>query len=93
MKTTTFTDENRLFTQLQGKTIGIALKDRGAILPAGHTANAAYWFHGQDEGRWISSTFYMTQLPKWVQNFNNSNIANSYFKECAEHIVKRSVQL
>lgn len=81
MKTTTFTDENRLFTQLQGKTIGIALKDRGAILPAGHTANAAYWFHGQDEGRWISSTFYMTELPKWVQNFNNSNIANSYFKE------------
>ncbi len=81
MKTTTFADENRLFTQLQGKTIGIALKDRGAILPAGHTANAAYWFHGRDEGRWITSTFYMTELPKWVQNFNSSNQANSYFKE------------
>ena len=81
MKTTTFGDENRLFTHMQGKTIGIALKDRGAILPAGHTANAAYWFHGQDEGRWITSTFYMTELPKWVQNFNNSNQANSYFKE------------
>lgn len=81
MKTTTFTDENRLFTQLRGKTIGIAIKDRGAILPAGHTANAAYWFHGEDEGRWISSTFYMTQLPKWVQDFNNSNQANSYFRE------------
>ncbi|HMR16986.1 MAG TPA: alkaline phosphatase family protein, partial [Mariniflexile sp.] len=37
MKTTTFTDENRLFTQMQGKTIGISIKDRGAILPAGHT--------------------------------------------------------
>ena len=32
---------------MRGKTIGIALKDRGAILPAGHTANAAYWFHGK----------------------------------------------
>ena len=81
MKTTTFADENRLFTQLQGKTIGIALKDRGAILPAGHTANAAYWFHGKEEGRWITSTFYMKELPKWVQDFNSSNQANSYFKE------------
>ena len=81
MKTTTFADENRLFTQLQGKTIGIALKDRGAILPAGHTANAAYWFHGKDEGRWITSSFYMKELPKWVQDFNGSNQANSYFKE------------
>ena len=80
MKTTTFTDENRLFTQMQGKTIGIALKDRGAILPAGHTANAAYWFHGKDEGNWISSTFYMTELPKWVSDFNSKRSVDSYFK-------------
>jgi predicted AlkP superfamily pyrophosphatase or phosphodiesterase len=81
MNTTTFTDENRLFTQMQGKTIGIALKDRGAILPAGHTANAAYWFHGKDEGNWISSTFYMTELPKWVFDFNTKKSVASYFKE------------
>lgn len=80
MNTTTFTDENRLFTQMQGKTIGIALKDRGAILPAGHTANAAYWFHGKDEGNWISSTFYMTELPKWVSDFNSKRSVDSYFK-------------
>nr|WP_321224920.1 alkaline phosphatase PafA [uncultured Psychroserpens sp.] len=80
MKTTTFGDENRLFTQMQGKTIGISLKDRGAILPAGHTANAAYWFHGRDEGAWISSTFYMSELPKWVFNFNISDKAESYLK-------------
>ncbi len=80
MLTTTFSDENRLFTQMQGKTIGIALKDRGAILPAGHTANAAYWFHGKDEGRFISSTYYMNVLPKWVDDFNTSNKAASYFK-------------
>ncbi|MGB0981593.1 MAG: alkaline phosphatase PafA [Winogradskyella sp.] len=80
MQTTTFGDENRLFTQMKGKTIGISLKDRGAILPAGHTANAAYWFHGKTEGVWISSTFYMNTLPKWVANFNNSNAAESYLK-------------
>ncbi|MGS2727264.1 alkaline phosphatase PafA [Psychroserpens sp. BH13MA-6] len=78
--TTTFADENRLFTQMQGKTIGISLKDRGAILPAGHTANAAYWFHGQDEGVWITSTFYTSKLPKWVTDFNASETAESYLK-------------
>ncbi|ALJ04825.1 alkaline phosphatase [Pseudalgibacter alginicilyticus] len=80
MLTTSFADENRLFTQMRGKTIGISVKDRGAILPAGHTANAAYWFHGADEGIWISSTFYMDELPKWVKKFNKSKSVASYFK-------------
>ena len=80
MKTTTFADENRLFTQMRGKTIGISVKDRGAILPAGHTANAAYWFHGKDEGKFVTSTYYMNDLPKWVKNFNHSKIAKSYLK-------------
>lgn len=81
MQTTSFADENRLFTQMQGKTIGISLKDRGAILPAGHTANAAYWFHGKEEGSWISSSFYMNELPQWVRDFNTSEAAESYLKE------------
>jgi predicted AlkP superfamily pyrophosphatase or phosphodiesterase len=81
MISTTVADENRLFTQMQGKTIGIGLKDRSAILPAGHSANAAYWFHGMDEGKWISSTYYMDKLPVWVQEFNKSGKAISYLKE------------
>ncbi|MBP0903468.1 alkaline phosphatase PafA [Mariniflexile gromovii] len=80
MKATTFSDENRLFTQMRGKTIGISIKDRGAILPAGHTANAAYWFYGKDKGDFITSTFYMTDLPNWVNEFNNSKVAESYLK-------------
>ncbi len=80
MTVTTIADENRLATQMRGKTIGVALKDRGAILPAGHTANAAYWFHDLDEGQWISSSFYMDSLPQWVVEFNSSGKAASYFK-------------
>ncbi|WP_298525562.1 alkaline phosphatase PafA [uncultured Christiangramia sp.] len=83
MKSTTFGDENRLQTQGKAKTIGVALKDRGAILPAGHAANAAYWFHGKDEAKWITSSYYMEQLPQWVQDFNESGIAKSYLKEWA----------
>ncbi|MCY2688299.1 alkaline phosphatase PafA [Salinimicrobium sp. TH3] len=78
--TTTVADENRLHTQMRGKTIGIALKDRGAVLPAGHSANAAYWFHGKGEGKWITSSFYTNQLPGWVKSFNSSGKADSYLK-------------
>lgn len=83
MLTTTFGDENRLFTQMRGKTIGIALKDRGSVLPAGHTANASYWFDFENNGSglWISSSFYMKELPQWVKDFNASSITESYFKE------------
>ena len=81
MKTTTFADENKLFTQSKGKSIGISIKDRGAILPAGHSANAAYWFRGKNEGSFVSSTYYMKNLPKWAIDFNASKIAEFYLKD------------
>ena len=80
MKTTTVSDENRLHTQMRGKTIGVSIKDRGSILPAGHTANAAYWFHGDDEGKWITSSYYMEELPQWVKDFNDSDKVEAYLK-------------
>ena len=78
MVTTTITDQLKLAQNMRGKTIGIAIKDRSSILPAGHTANAAYWFEGNDVGKFISSSFYMDKLPSWVNEFNNSGIANDY---------------
>lgn len=80
MLTTTITDQLRLHTQMQGKTIAVALKDRGAVLPGGHTANAAYWFEGGDTGKWITSSYYMDALPKWVERFNSSGKAQGYKK-------------
>ena len=82
MLASTIGDENRLFTQMKGKTIGISIKHRGAILPAGHSANAAYWwdYDHDGSGNWISSSYYMKELPKWVMDFNNSGKAASYFK-------------
>jgi predicted AlkP superfamily pyrophosphatase or phosphodiesterase len=81
MKTTSITDQLKLHTQQKAKVIGISLKDRGAILPAGHTGNAAYWFHGKEEGKWISSSFYMNELPQWVKNFNTSGKAQHYLNQ------------
>lgn len=78
--TTTICDELRLATNFKSKTIGIALKDRGAILPAGQAANAAYWFDGIT-GNWISSSYYMKELPTWVQKFNAQKLPEKYVKE------------
>lgn len=78
MFTTTITDELRLATNFKSKVIGIALKDRGAILPAGHAANAAYWYDNQT-GKFISSTYYMNELPKWVNDFNARNLPDSFY--------------
>ena len=62
MLTTTFSDELKLFSP-QSKVFGISIKDRGAILPAGHTANGAFWMG--KSGEWISSSYYYEQLPEW----------------------------
>lgn len=80
MLTTTITDQLRLHTQMQGKTIAVALKDRGAVLPAGHTGNAAYWFEGGDTGNWITSSYYMDSLPTWVNAHNASDAVEAYKK-------------
>jgi predicted AlkP superfamily pyrophosphatase or phosphodiesterase len=68
LQSTTITDELRLATNFKGKVIGMSLKDRGAILPAGHFANWAFWF--SKTGAFISSSFYGTALPDWVSQFN-----------------------
>ena len=76
---TTVTDELKLATNFRSKVIGIALKDRGGILPAGHTANAAYWFDDKS-GNWITSTYYMNDLPQWVKDVNDQKLAETYLK-------------
>ena len=75
---TTITDELKLATNKRGKIIGISIKDRGAILPAGHLADAAFWFDGGNVGQWISSSYYMKELPEWLKKINASLPAEKY---------------
>ena len=77
MSTTTFADELKLFNK-NSKVFGISLKDRGAILPAGHSANGAYWL--DSEGKWITSSFYMKELPNYMQKLNDNNPSYRYLK-------------
>ncbi|TQM48706.1 type I phosphodiesterase/nucleotide pyrophosphatase [Arcticibacter tournemirensis] len=77
---TTVTDELRLATNRRSKVIGIALKDRGAILPAGHLPTAAYWFDN-NSGDWITSTYYTKVLPEWVKSFNQQKMSDQYLSK------------
>lgn len=79
MLTTTITDELRLASNFKSKVIGIAIKDRGAIIPAGHSANGAYWFDAKS-GYFITSTYYRNELPGWVNDFNNRKLPDSLMK-------------
>jgi len=87
MVATTITDELKLNTNSKGKVIGISIKDRGAILPAGHIADGAYWFDGGNEGKWISSTYYNKELPKWVKEVNKTNTPDKYLQQPWETIL------
>ncbi len=78
MFVTTITDELKMAQNKRGKVIGLSIKDRSSILPVGHTADAAYWFQGGNDGKFITSSFYMKNLPKWVQDFNNNGKAEKY---------------
>ncbi len=73
---TTIGDELRLATNFKSRVFGIAIKDRGGILAAGHSANASYWYD-DSTGNWITSSYYMNELPVWVRGFNESRKVDS----------------
>lgn len=99
MLTTTIGDELKVATSFASKVVGVALKDRASILPAGHSADGAYWMDF-DKGRFITSTYYMRELPKWVSDYNKtigkvtkeqlqySVLGNKLTEELAEAAVK-----
>lgn len=78
--TTTISDELRIATNFKSKVIGVAFKDRGSIIPAGHSANAAYWYDNASGG-FITSTYYMNDLPQWVKEFNNKKLSDKYLQQ------------
>ena len=75
--TTTIGDEMRIASNGRAKVVGVSLKDRASILPAGHNPNGAYWFDDAT-GRFITSTYYMDKLPQWVRAFNDKHLPERY---------------
>lgn len=76
----TLGDELKLATQGKARVFGISLKDRGAILPAGFAGDAAYWIDPKS-GSWVTSTYYRSDLPRWVEDFNATHPAKYWNRE------------
>jgi predicted AlkP superfamily pyrophosphatase or phosphodiesterase len=68
----TVPDELKMQGAAESKTIGVSIKDRSAILPAGHMADAAYWYD-PDSSNWVTSTYYRAELPEWVEKLNEEH--------------------
>jgi predicted AlkP superfamily pyrophosphatase or phosphodiesterase len=75
----TIGDELKMASNGKSKVFGVSQKDRAAILPAGHAADGAYWLDGSS-GKFITSSYYQKQLPKWLIDFNLSNLPAKYLK-------------
>lgn len=84
----TITDELKLLNKDKSKVIAISIKDRSSILPGGHLCDAAYWWD-EATGNFISSSFYMQQLPQWAVNFNNQRLALQYLQKNWDLIISR----
>ncbi|HVX27808.1 MAG TPA: alkaline phosphatase PafA [Parafilimonas sp.] len=76
---TTVGDELRMATNFASKVIGVSIKDRAAIFPAGHAANAAYWYDGEN-GKFITSSYYTDKLPSWMNKFNDRDLPDSFYR-------------
>jgi predicted AlkP superfamily pyrophosphatase or phosphodiesterase len=74
---TNLADELKLATNQRAKVVGVSIKDRSAVLPAGHVPDGAYWYDGSS-GNFITSTYYRQQLPAWVASFNSRQLPNQY---------------
>ena len=57
------------------RVIGMSLKDRSAIMPVGRGADAAYWWDTKT-GNFVTSTYYMNDIPPWVRAFNDRRLAD-----------------
>ena len=80
MLSNSIADEIQLGLGLESKVFGVSLKDRGAILPAGHMADGAFWFEGK-KGGFISSSYYLNPNPEWVNDFNQADVYEKYLKD------------
>ena len=82
LMTSTITDELKKISNFKSKVISISIKDRGAVLPGGKSADGVYWHDWESSpGYFVSSSFYMETLPNWVDKFNKQEKSDAYLDE------------
>ena len=82
---TTIGDQIRLHTDFKSKVVGISYKDRAAILPAGRSSDHAYWLD-TDNGQFITSTYYRSELPAWAKAVNQELQQNKELQKVGKDV-------
>jgi len=72
----TIGDELVISNNGRSRMFSVSIKDRGAILPGGHTGKA-FWY-SKSNGSFVSSTYYYKEYPGWVKQWNAKKLANKY---------------
>jgi predicted AlkP superfamily pyrophosphatase or phosphodiesterase len=70
----------------KSKVFSVSGKDRAAILMLGKKADAAFWYN-TNNGHFITSNYYLNQMPDWANTFNNKNYAQTYFDKKWEKLL------
>ena len=79
MLSTTFSDEAKLFNRGKSKVISMSLSKYASVITGGYAADAAYWFDCVS-GQWMTSSYYMKDLPQWVNEVNSKKMPDSYLQ-------------
>lgn len=59
------------------KVVSIAFDPVSAVVAGGHSADAVYWLNGKN-GKWVTSDYYVSALPQWVEKFNEEGAVVGY---------------
>lgn len=94
LQVTTVGDELKMATNGKSKVVGVAIKDRAAILMAGHSADTVIWYD-TTAGNWVTSAWYAPtkELPSWVQEFNNQRLVDTYAAKSWEPLLSNDSYL
>lgn len=70
-------DEMKIASNGQCKVFGISLKDYSGIMASGRMADAVIWFDYKT-GNFVSSTYYVSDLPDWAKTLNAKRLPDRY---------------
>lgn len=82
----TTSDQLRISNNFQSKVISVSLDPVASVISSGHTANAAYWYD-DNNGKWITSSFYVDSLPQWVNELNSKDLGRTYLSRTWETLL------
>jgi predicted AlkP superfamily pyrophosphatase or phosphodiesterase len=77
MFTGTVGDELRISNDFRSRVFSISMNDAAAVLSGGFSANTAWWFD-DIHGEWMTSTYYVNNLPSWAREFNEARLPVTY---------------